>query len=74
MPMSFPNFESLKRAAKVHGFRQPTEGENETMYRYELANHVTPRDRIEGHEIRTGKGWNDWNDIEKMELFKFYLT
>jgi hypothetical protein len=68
MPMDFPNMDSLKRAAKNHDFRQPEEGESEDEFRAKLANHVTPRDRIEGHEIRTGKGWSKWNEAEKYGL------
>ena len=70
MPIRFPDIKSLKRAAEIHNFRQPNEDESEQAYRAALANHVTPRDRIEGHEIRTGKGWNEWNAEDKIALFR----
>ena len=69
MTMSFPDMESLKSAAECHGFRQPTDNETEVDYRSALANHVTPRDRIEGNEIRTGKGWDEWNASDSERLF-----
>lgn len=69
MPMSFPDTKSLIRAADVHRFRQPNEGEGEKEYRAALADHVTPIDRIEGNEIRTGKGWDEWNEDDRRRLF-----
>lgn len=44
MPMD--DMESLEFAAKLHGFRQPTEGEREDVYRNALANHVEGTGRI----------------------------
>lgn len=69
MPMNFPNMSSLMRAAEIHKFRAPKVGETEDEYRARLADHVTPIDGIEGHEIRTGKGWNEWDDDDKESLF-----
>jgi len=68
MPMSFPDIESLKFAAKVHKFRKMTANETEEEYREALANHVSPIDFIESHEIRTGRGWDQWNEAEKLEM------
>ena len=70
MPMSFPDMKSLERAAEVWEFRGPKKGESEEDYRMALADFVIPKDRIEGHEIRTGKGWNEWNDRDKTDLFR----
>lgn len=67
MPMSFPNMDSLKMAAKIWKFRQPDEGETEAEYRAALANHVQLKDMIEAQEIRTGKGWDQWDDAENMD-------
>jgi len=64
--MDFPDIKSLKFAAKVHKFREQQTGESETDYRKALSDHVKPIDRIESFEIRFGKGWDKWNDQEKM--------
>ncbi len=71
MPMSFPDLESLKHAAKVHNFREMLEGESEELYRHNLADHVTPYSNIEGHEIRTGKGWDKWTAEDNVNLFLY---
>ena len=68
MPRSFPDMNSLKRVAESWKFRQPTEGETEASYRAALADHVTAQDRVEAHEIRTGKGWDQWNQREAIEM------
>ena len=70
MPMSFPDMKSLVRAAKVHDFREPLENETEAHYREALADHVAPRDFIESQEIRTGKGWNQWNDDDNRDMLR----
>lgn len=62
MPMDFPDMESLKRAAEIHDFRQPNDGETEIAFRLALASHVRPRDFIESEEIRSGKGWDKFTD------------
>lgn len=67
MPMSFPTMDSLKFAAEVWKFRQPEKDESEAAYRTALANHVQPKDMVEAHEIRTGKGWDEWSDSENKE-------
>lgn len=64
MPMSFPDMRSLENAARVHKFRQPAEGEDESTYRDALANHVKGIDLVESMEIRTGKGWNAFNEVD----------
>ena len=68
MPMDFPDMDSLKRAAKVHKFREVAEDETEAQYRAALANHVEPRDMVESMEIRSGKGWDKFNSDEKNDL------
>lgn len=70
MPMSFPDMRSLERAADVHQFRPPNEGESEASYREALADHVKPRDFIEAQEIRTGKGWDQWNQSENLDMLR----
>jgi hypothetical protein len=61
---------SLVFAAKVHKFREPEENETEADYRATLAAHVEPRDMIGAHEIRTGKGWDNWDRIQKKDLMR----
>jgi hypothetical protein len=68
MPMDFPDMKSLKDAAEVHKFRQPNEGETEQDYRKALADHVLPLDFVESQEIRTSKGWDQWNEGETADL------
>lgn len=68
MPMAFPDMDSLKSAAKVHGFRQPNEDEPETEYRTELAKHVEPIDFIESCEIRTSKGWDKFSETDNLNM------
>lgn len=69
MPMNFPDMDSLKRADKLHGFRQPDENETESAYRGALADHVLQRDLIESQEIRTGHGWDKFTLPEMVEMF-----
>lgn len=59
MPMSFPDFESLKRRAEQRKFRQPNEGESEADYRKAFADFMMDVDRVESSEIRTGRGWDN---------------
>ncbi|HSR78778.1 MAG TPA: hypothetical protein VLN57_19540 [Xanthobacteraceae bacterium] len=70
MPMSFPDLQSLLFAAQVWKFRPPAEGEDEAAYRTALADHVEPEDFIEAHEIRTGKGHDEWSEAENNELIR----
>jgi len=70
MPMSFPDMKSLKFAAQCHKFREPNEGETEAAFREALADHVKPRDFIESQEIRTGKGWDEWDARENKEMLR----
>lgn len=70
MPMDFPDMASLKSCAEVHKFRQPNEGEAEADYRAALADHVKPIDFIESQEIRTSKGWDQWNDAENKDMIR----
>ena len=64
MPMDFPDMNSLLGAARVHGFREPRDGELEESFRADLADHVEGIDFGEAHEIRLGKGWDKWTEEE----------
>lgn len=68
MPRDFPDMASLQRAATIHKFRPPLEGENEHDYRMALATHVEGRDFVESHEIRNGVGWNKFTDEQRMAM------
>lgn len=60
MPMSFPDMNSLVRAADVWSFREKGEEETEIQYRTALADFVQDKDMIESMEIRSGKGWDEF--------------
>ena len=64
MPMNFPDFDSLKRMGEMLCFRKPNEGAREQEDRNALAD-FDP-DPIESQEIRTGKGWDKWNEAENL--------
>ena len=66
MPMSFPDMMSLMNRAQIWKFRMPHDGEKEAEYRMALYAFVLPKDSIEAGEIRTGKGWDQWNETEKL--------
>lgn len=67
MPLDFPDFETLKRVAEMHKFRQPFEGESEEYFRRALADHVQQIDLIESCEIRNKIGWDKWNEAQKLD-------
>ncbi len=62
MPMDFPDMKSLEMAARVHDFRETTEGETEKEYRNAFADHVLTRDAVESEEIRNGVGWDKFTN------------
>jgi hypothetical protein len=64
MPMSFPDFESLKDRAELRNFRQPHEGETESEFRTAFADFMQSIDRVESSEIRTGRGWDNQHPFE----------
>lgn len=71
MPMNFPSLDSLIHTAECIKFRAPLPAETEADYRLALAEAMQSIDRIEAHEIRTGKGWDLWTEEEKRDLFKY---
>ncbi len=58
MPMDFPDMNSLKAAARIHGFRIINNYESEDEYREALADHVKSIDFLESLEIRDKVGWD----------------
>lgn len=73
MPMNFPDYASLKDAARVHKFREPRDGEPEIEFRTALADHVRAIDFIESEEIRNGVGWDRFTDDQNMDLIQRQL-
>lgn len=70
MPMNFPDMDSLKRAASIHGFRQPNEDETEIQYRLAVADHVERIDFIESCEIRNKVGWDKFTDKQNTAMLE----
>jgi hypothetical protein len=61
MPMAFPDFKSLCQRAEQRNFRKPNEGETEEEFRQAFAESMQDADPVEAHEIRSGKGWDEWD-------------
>ena len=70
MPRDFPDMDSLNHVAKVHGFRQSNEGENERQYRTALADHVAAIDFVESCEIRNKVGWDKFTDKQNTAMLE----
>ena len=68
MPMSFPDFDSLRNRAKLHGFREPLEDEDEATFRGLLADFVQPIDFVESNEIRNKVGWDKFTTAQNMDM------
>ena len=68
MPMSFPDFESLRQRAEQRKFRKPNEGETEEEFRQAFAEFMQEADPVEAHEIRSGKGWDEWGGGNQHEM------
>lgn len=69
MPMSFPDLASLRRLCDYPERVPYREGETEVEYRERCA--VWSKDDfVQAHEIRTGKGWDEWNDVQNTDLLK----
>ena len=73
MPLSFPDMKSLSSRAMQRGFRQPFTcdtciHETEDQYRNAFADFMQGVDPCEAHEIRTSKGWDEWDGEEKTEM------
>jgi hypothetical protein len=70
MPRNFPDMQSLRNAAHSWKFRAPNDGESDSDYRAALADFVKPQDMVESMEIRSGKGWDAWGDVEKVDMLR----
>lgn len=72
MPMSFPDLKTL-RAHFDHPKSLPYyEGESEATYRERCAvwSEEVWSDYVQAHEIRTSKGWDQWNEDEQLALLR----
>ena len=70
MPMSFPDIESLKSRADQRGFRQPNEDELESQFRKEFSDFMESVDLVESMEIRTSRGWDEFNEKQKTNMLE----
>lgn len=68
MPMSFPDFNSLKQHAEMVGFRQPAHSETEESFRTALADFVENIDVVESQEIRNKVGWDKFTDSQNFNM------
>ena len=73
MPLSFPDMQSLRSRAELRGFRQPftcstCSPETEDAYRIAFADFMQGVDPCESMEIRTSKGWDEWDQASKTEM------
>lgn len=66
MPMTFDSFEVVAPVAKYLGLREPLAGEELEDYRRFIADHNP--DKVEAMELRTGRPWNEFTDVDKMLL------
>lgn len=70
MPMNWPDLASL-RASFDHPKGLPyQEGESEAEYRERCAvwSEKKWNDHVQAHEIRSGKGWDKWDDRERKQF------
>jgi len=65
MPVDLPDFESLKKYARLRKFRQPHEGETEAEFREAFAEWSD--DPLERVEIRSRRGWDNFNPIQQTD-------
>lgn len=70
MPMDFPDMNSLKAAARIHGFRIINNHEPEDEYREALADHVRSTDFLESLKIRNKVGWNKFTEEQNADMLK----
>ena len=70
MPMTFPDLDSLKMAARVHDFRIINNSESEQQYRNALADHVSTIDYLESCEIRNKVGWDQFSDEQNKDMLR----
>lgn len=81
LQMNYPSdWNSLRRAARIHKFRQPMPGESKDVYRGQLADHLlinmfSDFDRfqkalgiIDSEEIRNGIGWDEFSQSQMTAL------
>lgn len=64
MPMDFPDLASLRRSYDDPKRVPYKAGESEAAYRERCAVYIETvwKDPVEAQEIRSGKGWDRWDD------------
>lgn len=67
MPDTFKD-ETIRQLAKVMEYRSIGENESLAEYRAAIADLHQGFDPLEAHEIRTGKGWREWDSAEFDDL------
>lgn len=71
MPLDFPDLDRLRKHFDHHSAVPYTEGESEAGYRDRCAKWSEEKgDLVQAHEVRIGKGWNRWNDVQTTEVLK----
>ena len=68
--MDFPDINSLKEAARIHGFRIINNHESEDEYREDLADHVRSINFLESLEIRNKVGWDKFTEEQNTDMLK----
>lgn len=68
MPMTFDSFESTEVVAEFLHIRSPLDGESLEDYRCFVADHDP--DRVEAMELRTGRPWDKFSQVEKIKLIR----
>jgi hypothetical protein len=68
MPINVPDHDAVVREAQKHKFREPLIDESDDQYRTALADHVFKIDKVAGHEIRTGRGWDEWTASDRSDF------
>ncbi len=72
MPMSFPDLKTLRVRYDRENSVPYKDGETEADYREQCAVYMETvwKDHVEAHEVRTGKGWDQWNQVQQTDLLK----
>lgn len=73
MPMTYDTLDTLLHAAECYEFREILLSETQDEYRNALADHVHTVSPIAGHEIRTGRGWDEWSQEDKEAFLNITL-
>lgn len=68
MPMDFPDLAKLRRSFDYPEMLPYQDGETEDTYRERCAAWSEQQgDHVQAQEVRTKKGWDKWNDFDKLD-------